>query len=474
MPEKLFGNGSEVPPWQRERARILPEDLAIYSEAASVLKFWYLMQGSDRDVIDFDLAGITLSKDSQMFIEANRKEPYKRQKTIVIEELEDLHNRVQVIDQTRMSAEQRHNLEFATEQIGASLLYARKLRGDAIDNIDYIENTQGAEAEETLPDVLNYQQDVVGKQLEANGIKDFTSEGFRQWKLERALTEDKAQQALRAESESGQKDRNRFLGYRYKPYFDIKPVNKNAYFWVWIDTDKQTGKFVMQQNFGTEDREKVWTYGKTEELGKHEGGQHQSRMARRAERIWRNELPQFFGVTTVHGPDQTVEEGTAQVLPLLVPGMYDKMSPEGKLQTQLTIYRSMVYGNAHLRINSGQFTKEGFKTYIKDKLPWETDEEIEEQIKERTENPMKQSYLWSYMVGAEIMLIASMIYSPRGVKRLLRTSDDLPHTPTQLTRLMYEIAKDSKNVMAKRPKWVYDAFDYKIRAHGPNPLHNIS
>ena len=470
MPE-IFRTRQNVLPWESDGIRVLPPDLALYHEASSILKVWYVIQGNARDVIDFDLAGITSSKEVMILTQALRNEPYKYQKTVIIDALTELHDAALDLS---VPEKDRHNLDFACAQINASLWYARKLRGDDLDNLDYIRNSQGVEEpKEVSPEIIDYQIGQVEKARSEAGITTDTIVDFQDWRKIHEIDQEEAQKELTDAITSAFEKRSKFLGYKGAPPFGVKPVYVNAYYYVWIDTDKKTGSFTMQQNFGDIERPKVWTSGKTEELGWHEGGQHLSRMARRQQLIGR-ELPAFFGLTTVHGPEQIIEEGLGQTITLLVPGAYDSLSPEGKFHVQNTILRSLVYGNAHLRINTDpDFSKGDFIKYVTKHLPWEPIDEIEEQIIERTKNPLKQAYLWAYAEGAKVFLVLNNILSGRGAKTLLKELDSKPFISSQLLSLANRLMKDRKNVRVRMSDWAYSEFDLMIKNIEPNQLHNI-
>ncbi len=471
--------GARLIPWVKERTPITFPDVNLYRHAEGVLRAWYVMQGQKRHVIDFDLSGET--PELGVLAVAYRNNPTKQQQTLIIDQLSALSsNAGLLLNESRshsvvLSDQGEHALEFTSAQLNASLWYARKLRGDAMSTLDYIENTQDYPQSEASKEILDVHKKIIDQLFEAAGITDSSEKGFLKWREEHSLSEEEAISMLEEESTESIRQKNKFLGRKIEPSFAIIPVHLNEYFWVWIDTDKKTGEFVMQQNFGTESRPKPWTRGKVEELAKHEGGQHASRMAMRRHMINdRRAMSPFFGLTTVHGPEQIVEEGSAQALALLLPGAFEKLSPEGRLQVYLSLYKQMVYGNAHLRINAEEpISKDQFINYVKSHMPWEPVAEIEEQIKERTENPLKQTYLRAYAEGAKIFLVVSDMLSDAGKKTLLGTLDLKPYTAKQLLKLVNKIMQNRRNTRMHMSKWATEEYQLMIMGLEENALHNI-
>jgi hypothetical protein len=207
----------------------------------------------------------------------------------------------------------------------------------------------------------------------------------------------------------------------------------------------------LQQNFH-EGRKKIWTPGQTEELGSHEVAGHFGRMAIRKDLIRRRKLHPFFGLTTVHGPEAAVDEGLAQTLPFFVPRAYEALSTEGKFQVEATILRNLVYGNVHIMANDPQAPSlTQMIKYVQYYIPWETSEQIEEEIRDRTKDPLLQVYRYSYTVGARIFSVIAENLNDRGKKEFLRSIYSRPYTIQQVAELFQRLSADRKNTASGRP-----------------------
>ena len=205
-------------------------------------------------------------------------------------------------------------------QVEASSWYAKKKAGHKIDTFEYIEATETFEPEFSPEGLLENMSKRLIKDAEGvTGGSDPTT--VQNWRKTNALSRDGATNLLREKAAQAARRVRKFAGLSFDFDFDVEPVDANEYWWVWANTDPVTGRFLLRPNFSQE-RQKIWTAGKAEELGWHEGGLHVARMARRRELIRRGKLHPFFGLTTVHGPEAAVDEGLAQALAYFVPGAY--------------------------------------------------------------------------------------------------------------------------------------------------------
>jgi len=415
----------------------------IYDAAMDVYRVWHAVSGKDRDIIDFDLREGPDPSESltTMMITGNPTSQERSRHVAVLSRLVE-----QLRKQNTINKKDNHNWIFATAQIEASYIYAKKLAGHKIPNLEYIETTQSNEPMMTPEDFLWAWQEKPLSHLKSIGIKQPNFQAIEKWRKENAITPEKAQESLNNNAIDAISAVQKFLKEKVDVDFYIEPVDTNDYYWVWADTDEEK-RFLLRQNFSTA-RNKIWTPGKTEELGWHEGGAHLARMAKRRNLIRNGKLHPFFGLTTVHGPEASVDEGLGQTLTYFIPGAYDSLSDEGKFQVDSSILRQMVYGNVHIMINDPRenWSVNSISRYIKQFIPWESNTEITREIKDRTQNPLMQAYRYAYGLGARMMIVYAHNLSQRGKRAFLKDIYSKPFSMSQVSTLFSKLAQNNRNI----------------------------
>ena len=418
--------------------RRLTED-ELYDTALDVYRIWHAVLGRHRDIIDFDLregpeSGESLA--SKMIIGSPNPKERSMHVTVLGRLLEQFKKH------TPRNPERSHNWQFGNAQVEASYWYAKKQAGYKIDTFEFIEMTQTFEPEffpESLLETLS--ERLLTHASELTGSSDPAA--MEKWREANSLSRDGATDLFRDKVAIASRRIQNFTGLYSDSDFKVESVDENEYWWVWANTDER-GRFLLRQNFSQE-RNKIWTAGKAEELGWHEA-YHKERMARRRELIRRGKLHPFFGLTTVHGPEAAVDEGLGQTLVYFVPGAYDSLSPEGKVRVDESILRSMVYGNVHLRVNdprenlsSGQVAR-----YVRGYIPWEPKKIIEEEVKDRTTDPLLQTYRYAYALGVRMMLSYAANLNDRGKREFLKNIFERPYTLPQVNSLFNRLVTNKK------------------------------
>lgn len=442
--------------FRREKERTeLPEN-DFYDQAKAIQRAWYVIQGGPRNVIDFDLTGGNHLE--RILYDLLKNKPFKYQMTHIIDKLEETLESGSEIDPS--SVKDPHLLEAGIGQTSAMVWFAKRLRGDDLNKFEYIEKTMQVPLEDASKEIVNDQIDTV-QQLANELGADLSESGFQKWKKIHEVDPDTAERQLFVAGHNMDRDKSVFIGEKEKTLpVTISPVHEPAYFYAWSDTNKKTGGFEVRQNFGTNERPKIWTPGKSEELGPHEFTQHCGRMLKRKEQIETRKLHPFFGQTTTHGPEQTVEEGLAMTITFFVPRAYEKLSTEGKMQIHMTLLKHLELGNAQLRLLKDPSAGiRNVAKQVKSVLTWETFDEIVNYLEERTNNPLLETYMRGYSEGAKRHIIYSKILSPRGSQQYLRAIDEKPYTAKQEAQLIDNIASgDKKNVQADIPEWVLSEY----------------
>lgn len=432
-----------------KRERDLSPEEQLYAQASAFYRAWHLAEGRTRDVIDFDLReqDPLTRQQRQMEEKVISGRPNLNTRNSIVTTLEALSERA---DSARPRSESgQHDLDFAKAQILASLWFAKKRRGDNLSPLEYIEHTSGLKPEMISEDALREQKRITLELLKDKelGIQEEPSErtmlGLRQ---DLQINPQSAQEDLKTYTDQAIGRIRAFLGRGFKSEYSIQPVNENAFYWVWADSNREGQGFLLRQNFGPR---KIWTPGKAQELGWHEGGEHISRMANRLEQIREGKLNKFFEITTTHGPESLVEEGLAQTLVFFIPGAYDSLSPEGKFQVNATILRNMAYSNVHLMVNNPSgYDKDKVVRYLLGYVPWEQPEDIEQQIEWRKKDPLLQTYLWTYGMGASLHLDYAAALDDQGKRSYLTNLHRRPYTPSQEQALVRSLTQKPDRFMS--------------------------
>lgn len=432
--ERLIGPLSHLHP--RKELVIRPEQ-QLYTAALGLTRDWDIFEKGK--IIDFDLNGPSRGERA---LTAMYRRPTKRGRGEIIEGFTELLGQAEKI---KPPPGESHNWQFFLTQLEASLCFAKRLRGDRLRPLEFIKNTQGVEPEEIPEEALEHQKQVVLELFGENGIGQPSEQALVEFKEQNLIDPDTAQRLLKEFSNDAINAVGRILDKPLNFPFNVAPILRNAYFFVWADTDSETGGFVLQLNFWQNGRPKIWTIGKTEELGPHEGGEHLARMAIRRELIKEGRLHPYFGLTNVHGPEPLIDEGLAQTLVHFIPELYAKMSSEGKLQVELTILRNMVYSNVHLRVNGDSRPgDEEVIEYVRSYLPWEPIQDILQEIKDRTTDPLLQTYRLSYGMGAYRHLLYASVLNNEGKRQYLRSIYSGVYTGFQADELVMRLSRDRR------------------------------
>lgn len=429
---------------EAERRYLNPErvlsEREICNEALEVYRHWHAVLGEHRDIIDFDLREKP-ERGEEILAEMFKRAPDRTQRSSHVALVGRLLE--QVKKSKPASGGNGHIWEFLESQVEASYWYAKKQAGYKIDAFEYIEMTQTFEPEFFPEGLLKKMSErLLTHAAELTGTSDSADMG--KWRQDNSLSRDGATDLFREKAVQAARRIRHFTGLNFDSDFYVEPVDRNEYWWVWANTDK-SGRFLFRQNFSLE-RDKIWTPGKTEELGWHEG-YHMARMARRKELIRRGKLHPFFGLTTVHGPEAAVDEGLAQTLVYFVPGAYESLSLEGKLRVEESALRSMVYGNIHLRVNDPResLSSSQIERYIKRHIPWEPRKIIEEEVKDRRTDPLLQTYRYAYALGVRMMLSYAENLNDRGKREFLKNIFERPYTLPQVNSLFNRLITNRKN-----------------------------
>ena len=423
---------SFIPPFFR-RERELPE-WPIYDRTLKAYRAWNVKERGA--VIDFDL---TAGPDYHEEVARGFRQEVTLEDRLYMEDV--LMDLVERLGSTQPSSrESKHILEFLKVRAEASVWFLRRLRGD-VEGIPYIEKTNGLMPEEIDDSFLAPKRKTLLYLAKTLEIPIDSPQEYQSWRIAHQLSPEKTEERLSEAVQQSLRAIGKFIERPADLEYSVVPVRVRKYYYAWARTDWKTLKFVLELNF-----DQIWTPGKPEELGSHEGGEHLRRMNDWRNQIRRGKMPAVVGQTIVHGPESVVEEGLALTISHFVPDIYHGFSPEGKFQVDASILRHMVYGNVSLRLNSPHRPKiKDIIDYVHTYIPWEPEREIRRQIRWRTQDPMLQAYLPSYAFGAKLFLDIIDILNTRGKKQLLKDLSEAPFTPVQLKRRVIELGRNKRN-----------------------------
>ena len=106
------------------------------------------------------------------------------------------------------------------------------------------------------------------------------------------------------------------------------------------------------------------------------------------------QMPQHFGMTTVHGPESFLMEGMAQTLSQFIDSADVKCSIV-MLREQMSLYRFLIDNNAQIMLNEGSSIEECVNYKI-EYLPYKNAEEEAHDLKSWVNNPQFRAYEFVY------------------------------------------------------------------------------
>ena len=422
-----------------------------YDVAMGLLRALDILQGEKRAVIDFDLTkGPTHSEAALIdsLIGKPSKESYER----IVQKFSSLLAQFEEAKPSNLG--EAHNWEFVRARTEACIAYIKKLIDPSEqDNIAYIETTNGVEAEMIPEEVLeHFKEKVFNNARAVLGVEEITPRNITDLQARSEIDQEIAQNRLKQAILGALGSVGRFIGRRLSVDFEIRPVDENKYFYAWACTDPETRRFVVKQNFSRKSK-KIWTRGKAQEMGWHEGGAHLGMRGLRKDFISKEKLHPYFGLTSVFGPEPIIDEGLGQTLPYFIQGEYARLTDESKFQVDHKILKNMVYGNVHLMVNSPiDYPIDRIVEYVRGYLPWETKEDVQRQISTRTKDPLFQTYLYAYGYGAWKHYGYAQLLSDRGKRLFLKEIYEKPYTPGQEKILVKNLLKDPRNNIVDRKK----------------------
>jgi len=224
----------------------------------------------------------------------------------------------------------------------------------------------------------------------------------------------------------------------------VKFASEDAYWKNWISGTLHRHEIELQINVHPRHK---WYQGASETLVLHEYCGHAVQMIKWHQEIEQGSIPQFFGILTVHFPDQFIIEGLAETLAYLLPTK-KKLESKSEVLRDLHYYTLVVMNNVHILANEPQGEERAFG-YASERLPFFEAKSIRADIRDRTRNPLFRSYQYVYGIAKHSFLEKLARLDPGTSRDLLKLVYARPMTPNQFQEI-YEELRRIRSIKASR------------------------
>ncbi len=344
-------------------------------EIVSVYRGWEALErgitGEAGTILDFDLAP---AQDIKHY--TCRED--------VLRDVERLRDQVQPADDEG---------EFLRAKLHASAVYLRALLGETIPFDVYVEEILGTRPVLFTDAELDAARQKVAALLEADGVQ-YRAEDREKYEARCRLT-DPAEVRARIE---GSRD---VLMQRLAALIPVPPLddvtvefaNEDRYWAAWVSGSLKEG---MKLRINLHPRT-FYLKGSPGVLAAHEYCGHIVQAQVWRGRIAAGKMNQAVGLTTVHGREQFLMEGLAQIMErvLLDPA---NIEPEEALALEASTYSNMVYNNLHVLVNTGVAPDEVY-AYARPRLPFASDLKLRSEIRDRGQSPLYRVYQYVYGIS---------------------------------------------------------------------------
>ena len=379
-------------------------------EIVAVYRGWEALEhrltGEAGTILDFDLAP------------AQDTRPYTRRED-VLRDLERLRDGVRPSDDEG---------EFLRAKLHASAVYLRALLGETLPFEVYVGEILGTPPFLFTEAELDAARQGVAALLEADGV-EYRAEDREKYEARHRLT---SPAEVRARIE-GSRD---VLMQRLAALIPVPPLddvtvefaNEDRYWGAWVSGSLREG---MKLRINLHPRT-FYLKGSPAVLAAHEYCGHIVQAQVWRGRIAAGEMNQAIGLTTVHGPEQFLMEGLAQVMEhvLLDPAT---AGPEEALALAASTYSNMVYNNVHYLVNTGVAPDEVY-AYARARLPFATDLKLRSEIRDRGQNPLFRVYQYVYGIS-EHYFLQLLAFPPAKQRAILQACYTRALTKPQLDRV---------------------------------------
>ncbi|MGA8220089.1 MAG: hypothetical protein WB780_00435 [Candidatus Acidiferrales bacterium] len=395
---------------------MLPED--IDHELVDLYRAWDAIERAQykNSIIDFDLAPV-------------RRFVPLRDRNEVRKKLENAQGALEG-ERTSLGA-------LARARLRASTTYLRVLGGESIPFGQYVNRTLGIEPRMFTNEEIAKQREITSDRLFQQYEIRFVQEELSRFQANVMLYNRKL---IRKQFDDFREKwipalLDRIPAPLEKYRINVKFASEDAYWKNWISGNLSEHEILLRINIHPR---QYWYRGFTELLVIHEYCGHAIQMVNWHRRIEEKKLPEFFGILTVHFPDQFELEGLAESLAFVLPDK-QKLEAESLVARDLHRYYLMVMNNVHILANEQSF--QTAMDYGTRHLPLTNKDVLSKEISDRTRNPLFRGYQYVYGIAKESFLKALSRFGPESRWDLLRFVYDWPMTQSQFEKSAEQLAE---------------------------------
>ncbi len=209
----------------------------------------------------------------------------------------------------------------------------------------------------------------------------------------------------------------------------IIPVEVDEYWSYWVDGTASRFRLRLNQ------RKASFSLTECLQFTFHELIAHCGQMHAWSGRISEGALAAYFGITTVHTPEQFMLEGLAQTLPLLIRSEVLTANPILQARMTLMRYELLIRNNLHYMINRFAPIEECLAYYEQRSFRRKTLDLLNDLVS-RSVDVLYRSYQYVYPVSCEFFWDAAEGLTPDACAQLVRSCFREPHTAEDLRSLV--------------------------------------
>jgi len=326
----------------------------------------------------------------------------------------------------------------ASARLKASIAYLRVLGGESIPFRQYLNWTLGIEPRMFASEEIAKQRQIVSDRLFENYEIRFAQNELSRFQAKLMVYN---RQQLPAQFQHFRDTWVPLLLNRipvplaeYK--VNVRFASEDVYWKNWISGNLSEHEILLRINIHPR---QSWYQGFPELLVIHEYCGHAIQMVNWHRQIEEKKLPEFFGILTVHFPEQFVLEGLAESLAFVLP-REQKLEPQSLVARELHRYYLLVMNNVHVIANEQTFHTA--MDYGVRHLPFTPKDVLSKEIKDRTQNPLFRGYQYVYGVAKESFLTALSRFGAESQWELLKFVYNWPMSGPQFERSAAELAAE--------------------------------
>jgi hypothetical protein len=285
-------------------------------------------------------------------------------------------------------AERAHDAHVA-DRAKADATYLAALLGARVPVSDYIRDTQGCRAIEWADPYIDLRQEQAEKALGNLGVPWGASTADQLRDLSGTVSAEQAAIEIRNAALEYEPLVRAITGTNTPYNLAVETARVDAYWHYWVDgagSDVRLRLNVHRARF---------TQVRSRQFALHEVLGHGLQSASIAQYSRDHDVP-WIRLFSVHAPQQTLLEGLAQTLPLVIAPRDETLIT----CVRLDHYLQLVRGNIHLALDRG-WSIASCVDYARRRVPFWGNEEIADTLSDRSTNPLLRSYLWSYAAGMD-------------------------------------------------------------------------